>query len=247
MTCIDVARATEMRNAGATLASIGAEFGVTGERVRQIVGSKIATGGRSCECCAAPFSATRADRRYCSTKCRQRAWDARQRSRCIDCQAECNHRSARCVDCALTAHDEEREKRWARIAELWAQGLPIKEMALAVGFKNANVLSGQMARMKHAGWDLPPRRKGWTGRYVSPPGPARKETISPATARSRYASAVRSGKLARADACERCGREGHVDGHHHDLVGAPLEVEWLCRSCHVAHHKAERRALARVA
>ena len=38
--------------------------------------------------------------------------------------------------------------------------------------------------------------------------------------------------------CERCGAE-HADRHHDDY-GRPEEVRWLCRSCHVREHVAER-------
>lgn len=34
--------------------------------------------------------------------------------------------------------------------------------------------------------------------------------------------------------CEQCGAEP-TDAHHDDYL-KPLEVRWLCRSCHKAHH-----------
>jgi hypothetical protein len=56
---------------------------------------------------------------------------------------------------------------------------------------------------------------------------------------SRVGNAVKTGALART-ACERCGSSENVEGHHPDY-SKPLEVEWLCRSCHKAHHGALRR------
>ena len=34
--------------------------------------------------------------------------------------------------------------------------------------------------------------------------------------------------------CERCG-DPNADRHHDDY-DKPLEVRWLCRSCHIKHH-----------
>ena len=49
--------------------------------------------------------------------------------------------------------------------------------------------------------------------------------------------AVQCGKIKRPDACPKCGRECLVEGHHADY-SKPLEVDWLCRSCHVLEHRA---------
>lgn len=36
--------------------------------------------------------------------------------------------------------------------------------------------------------------------------------------------------------CERCGATENVDGHHENYDEA-LNVEWLCRRCHLAEHR----------
>ena len=57
--------------------------------------------------------------------------------------------------------------------------------------------------------------------------------------RRQTARAVRSGVLVR-QPCEKCSTEKtHA---HHDDYTKPLDVRWLCRPCHTAHHTAERRA-----
>lgn len=45
-------------------------------------------------------------------------------------------------------------------------------------------------------------------------------------------NALRRGKLARPSACSECGKKCRPDAHHPDH-SKPLEVIWLCRSCHV--------------
>ena len=59
-------------------------------------------------------------------------------------------------------------------------------------------------------------------------------------ARLAVSNALRDGRLVRLP-CERCGATERVHGHHHDY-SQPLDVEWLCKDCHWAHHRAEKRA-----
>lgn len=48
--------------------------------------------------------------------------------------------------------------------------------------------------------------------------------------------AIRSGSMVRGSRCSRCNKETNVDAHHDDY-DKPLDVRWLCRSCHRQHHK----------
>ena len=43
--------------------------------------------------------------------------------------------------------------------------------------------------------------------------------------------AVKSGTLIRASHCSKCGQPTFTEGHHEDY-SKPLEVQWLCKSCH---------------
>lgn len=55
---------------------------------------------------------------------------------------------------------------------------------------------------------------------------------------ARYAVlvAIRTGTLIRPETCSRCGVQCRPDAHHEDY-SKPLEVEWLCRRCHLAEHR----------
>ena len=46
---------------------------------------------------------------------------------------------------------------------------------------------------------------------------------------------LRNGQINKPDNCEDCGSGGRIHGHHHDYT-RPLDVEWLCASCHAKRH-----------
>ena len=63
-------------------------------------------------------------------------------------------------------------------------------------------------------------------------------------ARNTVNKAILRGQLERPKFCESCGSEGEpfLDGRapiqaHHDDYDKPLEVMWLCRSCHGKRHR----------
>jgi ribosomal protein S27AE len=47
--------------------------------------------------------------------------------------------------------------------------------------------------------------------------------------------AISYGRLKRSPTCEQCGRTTRTQGHHDDYA-KPLDVRWLCSSCHVRLH-----------
>ena len=48
-------------------------------------------------------------------------------------------------------------------------------------------------------------------------------------------AAIRSGELKRMP-CEKCGCKNNIEAHHYDYQ-MPLNVKWLCTSCHKNIHK----------
>lgn len=66
------------------------------------------------------------------------------------------------------------------------------------------------------------------------PDPVRAAALDKTYARKAVSHALTVGMLARPDGCERCGVvEARIEAHHPDH-SKPLEVEWLCSSCHGA-------------
>lgn len=63
------------------------------------------------------------------------------------------------------------------------------------------------------------------------------------TAHSAVQVALQRGELVKPIACQRCGSQSRLVGHHGDY-SKPLDVEWLCGACHRAWHR-ENSALNR--
>lgn len=56
-------------------------------------------------------------------------------------------------------------------------------------------------------------------------------------------NALRNGKVIKSQSCQSCGTtEAKIHGHHPDY-SKPLEVMWLCASCHARQHRIEREVV----
>lgn len=63
-------------------------------------------------------------------------------------------------------------------------------------------------------------------------------------AHAAVARAVRRGELIRPEKCEECGGPGRrIEAAHHDYT-KPLDVRWLCSSCHRRYDKHPKRQTA---
>ena len=56
------------------------------------------------------------------------------------------------------------------------------------------------------------------------------------TAHNRVAKALKDGKLTKPTKCQICSRETYLLAHHKDYR-KPLEVSWICDSCHLKMHR----------
>ena len=64
----------------------------------------------------------------------------------------------------------------------------------------------------------------------------RKRFPERSRARDKIKHAVCSGKLTRSTKCELCKNDGPTHGHHQDY-SKPLDVIWLCPTCHISGHR----------
>ncbi len=56
------------------------------------------------------------------------------------------------------------------------------------------------------------------------------------SARSQVSVYVKRGKIKKPENCPKCGNSEKIEAHHPDYK-KPREVEWLCRKCHLLHHR----------
>jgi len=68
-----------------------------------------------------------------------------------------------------------------------------------------------------------------------PPTPEQQKK---ANARSYLHTYVKRGTVIKPSTCQKCGSSIDIQAHHHDY-DKPLDVVWLCRSCHRDHHDEE--------
>jgi hypothetical protein len=54
-------------------------------------------------------------------------------------------------------------------------------------------------------------------------------------------AAVKAGLLTKPDRCSQCGRKADFIEAHHEDYARPLDVVWLCKSCHTQLHVARKK------
>lgn len=103
-------------------------------------------------------------------------------------------------------------------------------------------LREQRDERRRLGIPEPPKRKRKAKAYDASTRVVTPELRIKLRARNRVKAALDRGILTRPIACGDCRRPGPVDAHHEDY-GKPLDVEWLCRTCHRDRHADMARAL----
>jgi len=73
----------------------------------------------------------------------------------------------------------------------------------------------------------------------------RKNNPEKVAAHLLVAKAIREGVIVKNDYCELCGSNYKVSAHHEDY-SKPLDIIWLCDTCHKKVHK-EKNAIRRLA
>ena len=73
----------------------------------------------------------------------------------------------------------------------------------------------------------------------------RKEYPEKVQARDKVKYAVSTGELIRSSQCELCKKVCHTHGHHQDY-SKPLDIIWLCPTCHISHHRNHKNCAERL-
>ena len=209
------------RREGKTLQEIGDEFGITRERVRQIVGPCEPKADNCVHCGKALPEGRDPTRLYCSAGCSRRSSYRRSIRTCEHCGEP--SQGVLCKSCRRDRYAAEREAQYQRLEAMWGEGLSMAEIAESLG-TSENSLGVLICRARRNGRKLPYRRV-----------PKRVGGLSKKEARTQLTSALRNGELRRPSRCEDCGELAPVDGHHTDYQ-RPLYVVWLCEICHQRAH-----------
>jgi len=65
---------------------------------------------------------------------------------------------------------------------------------------------------------------------------SRKNNLEKRAVNEHLKRYVKKGLIERGSMCQDCNKEGKMEAHHIDY-SKPLEVQWLCRRCHMKRHR----------
>jgi hypothetical protein len=105
-----------------------------------------------------------------------------------------------------------------------------KEISLKRAIKRKTAKEREKSRIRQKLW-----REKNKSRFSEVVGEWKKRNPQKAAAHSLILWAVKAGVLIRKNICEECGTEKKTEAHHEDYY-KPMEVVWLCKSCHVKKH-----------
>ncbi len=164
----------------------------------------------------------------------------------FDAEAAADHLTKTCNTCGvekpLSEYHRDRHKRdgWAGICkacripqerEYYGQNREavLTKQRLYYGRNRESLLAKDRAYYRRNRSKLLARDRAW-----------KKSRPEVARAGALVQAAVARGRLHQGP-CEGCGSRARIDAHHDDY-SKPLDVRWLCRSCHLRLH-AERHPL----
>jgi len=138
----------------------------------------------------------------------------------------------------MTAADERRARAAARKLALEARRLELRRARELKVRVEAVILERRLEEARARGEAMVARRSPQARLIHERVTRWEREHRDGRPAHRLVHKAVRSGKLVRPDRCDGCGLERRLEAHHEDY-SKPLEVRWLCRSCHRRRHSAQ--------
>jgi hypothetical protein len=175
----------------------------------------------ACPHCGATFKPRSASSKFCSNACLGKS----RRKYGVSKKEKRPHVSKQCLRCGVGFQITEGSNRrgggnLCRPCILHVAGKVSRRMYPFVGGHNTHWKGGVTRDIK--AW-----LKKWRPEY-------RRRTIAKCNARDKARNAIRTGVLVRG-LCVDCGSSSNIHAHHEDY-SKPLEVIWLCRTCHNKRH-----------
>lgn len=93
-----------------------------------------------------------------SKKERNRRWEQAHQGVCPGCGCGTYYKAIRCQACEINRLHQQSGSRRRQIAEMWAAGSTLREIAESLG-SSANSVGTEMVRMRKAGYELTWRRR----------------------------------------------------------------------------------------
>lgn len=144
----------------------------------------------------------------------------------LDSSLSTSHQKTLCKPCAAV-----RMNKWRA-----ANPERAKEIVLKSHLKRSDFVRARRRRYYLSGKEKRSARLNETSRLW------RINNREKVNAKGRVEYAVKTGRLKKPDACSFCGNTVCIVAHHYDY-SKPLDVTWLCQSCHRRLHSRHHHAI----
>lgn len=106
-------------------------------------------------------------------------------------------------------------------------------------FRNCEFCGVEFGPLKHLYLKFCSKKCAYEGIKLRPKKPKLKALTKARSANSLLSYHVKAGNITKPSICESCGKENaRIEGAHYNY-DEPLNVRWLCKSCHIKWDKAE--------